>query len=72
MTISKKLCAGAGKGLGDTVSGVTEGVGNTAKGAGNTVKDTTGSVGGAAGGAVGKQDDSVGGKKQTGNNPLGL
>jgi hypothetical protein len=47
-------------------------VGNTAKGAGNTVKDTTGSVGGAAGGASEKANDSLGGKKQTGNNPLGL
>ena len=33
------------------------GVGNTAKGAGNTVSDTAG---------------SVGGKKQDGQNPLGL
>jgi hypothetical protein len=51
-------------------------VGNTTKGVGNTVKDTTGSVGGAAGGAAagasGKKDDALGGKAQTGDNPLGL
>jgi hypothetical protein len=47
----------AGKGLGDTVSGVTKGVGDTTSAAGDTVKSGT---------------DSIGGKKQDAQNPLGL
>lgn len=43
------------------VKGLGDTVGNTAKGAGKTVNDTTDSAA-----------DSIGGKEQTGQNPLGL
>lgn len=60
---------GATSGLGNTVSGATEGLGNTTKGAGQTV---------SSGAQRGTQNDtqneaqSIGGKEQTAQNPLGL
>ncbi|KAF2457957.1 hypothetical protein BDY21DRAFT_343241 [Lineolata rhizophorae] len=50
-----------GKGVGDTASGVTQGIGDTTKGVGNTAQ-----------GATNKAGETFGGKKQTGENPLGL
>lgn len=47
----------AGKGLGDTVSGVSKGVGDTTSAAGDSAKSGL---------------DSIGGKKQDAQNPLGL
>lgn len=47
----------ATSGLGETVSGATQGVGNTARSAGEGVKSNVA---------------SLGGQKQTGDNPLGL
>jgi len=46
-----------GKGVGDTVGGATSGISDTTKSVGDTAK----------GGA-----DSIGGKKQDAQNPLGL
>lgn len=64
---SRTKVGGLGKTVGDTTTGLTGTLGDTAKGAGNTIKDTTGA------GTGGKDTgDSIGGKKQDGQNPLGL
>lgn len=55
------LVSGLGNTLGDTVKGLTGTVGDTAKNTGNTVENTTDSIG-----------ESIGGKKQDAQNPLGL
>ncbi|KAG9780238.1 Pex24p-domain-containing protein, partial [Aureobasidium melanogenum] len=52
--------SGVGSGVGKTVGGATEGLGNTTKAVGDTAKSGTDSIG------------SIGGKKQDGDNPLGL
>lgn len=46
-----------GQGLGQTITGATSGVSDTTKATGDTVKSGT---------------DSIGGKKQDAQNPLGL
>jgi hypothetical protein len=46
-----------GQGLGQTISGAASGISETTKATGDTVKNST---------------DSIGGKKQDAQNPLGL
>ena len=59
------------KGLGDTVGGATQGIGDTTKGVGNTAKSTTSTVGDTASGGANKAS-STAGVDHDAQNPLGL